>query len=124
MTTVEQVLETVGTLPFAERQRLLQQLQQQLQQQAHHEPESTNPAAQEREEKLRRELEEYRRANQWIAAHRAEYLGQWVALEGERLVSHGVDALQVHNEAKAAGITSPFLERMIEEEGPYWGGWL
>ena len=126
MTTVEQVLETVGTLPFAERQRLLQQLQQQLQQQpqARHEPESTNAAAQERAEKLRRELEEYRRAKQWIAEHRAEYLNQWVVLEGDRLISHGFDGEQVYDQAKAAGVKVPFLVRISEEPKAFMTGIL
>ena len=114
MMTLEQVIETTRTLPLEDRQRLQQWLREQEQQ----------DAASPREVRLHQELEQYRRAKQWIAEHRAEYPGQWVALEGDRLISHGVDALEVHREAKAAGITAPFLERMIEEEGPYWGGWL
>lgn len=124
MTTIEQVLETVGTLPFAERQQLLQQLQQQLQQQAPHEAESTDAAAQERAEKLRRELEDYRRAKQWIAEHRAEYLNQWVVLEGDRLVSHGFDGEQVFDQAKAAGVNVPFLVRISEEPKAFMTGIL
>ena len=32
----------------------------------------------------------------WIEAHRDEYLGQWVALDGDRLIAHGSDAKKVY----------------------------
>jgi len=117
MTTLEQVIQTADTLPLEDRRRLLRHLQQGLQ-----EPESFGAADPSRAEKLRRELEEYRRANQWIAAHRAEYLGQWVALEGDRLISHGADAKQVHDDARAEGIQTPFVVHIAEEPTHYIGG--
>src|SRR6185369_6152712 len=45
----------------------------------------------------------------WIEAHREHYLNQWVALDGDRLIAHGVDAKQVYDEAREQGITSPYL---------------
>lgn len=118
MTTLEQVLESVRALPIEQRRQLVEQLQQQLP------PENEDAAAEEREEKLRREMEQYRRAKQWIAEHRAEYLNQWVVLEGDRLVSHGVDGHQVCDEARAAGIKVPFLVRIIEEPKAFMTGIL
>jgi hypothetical protein len=77
-----------------------------------------------REAKLRQELDEYRRAKQWIAEHRAEYLGQWVVLAGDRLISHGFDGHRVAAEARAAGIEVLFLVQIIEEPAAYCGAWL
>jgi hypothetical protein len=42
-------------------------------------------------------------------------------LEGDRLIAHGADALEVHRQAKEAGIETPYLEQIVEEED--WGGW-
>lgn len=119
MTTLEQAIETVSALPLAERRSLLQHFQQDLQ-----EPERSQPTAEEREEKSRHELEKYRRAKQWIAEHRTEYLNQWVVLEGDRLISHGLDGHQVCEEARAAGIEVPFLVRITEEPKAFMTGIL
>lgn len=40
---------------------------------------------------------------QWLADHRDEYAGQWVALEDGQLISHGANAKAVHQAAKDAG---------------------
>jgi hypothetical protein len=37
---------------------------------------------------------------QWISDHGHEYAGEWVALDGDRLLAHGVDAKQVFAEAR------------------------
>lgn len=135
MTTLEQVIETTRTLPLEDHQRLQLFLQEGLQQQdttaplpeaqprQEREQERLNAIASAREAKLRQELDEYRRAKQWIAEHRAAYLGQWVALEGDRLISHGADALEVDAAAKAAGIDIPFVVRIVEERKFFYAGW-
>ena len=137
MTTLEQMIETAKTLLPADRQQLQQWLQAQEQQdtatpvpeaQPHQETEQERPqerldaVASAREAKLRQELDEYRRAKQWIAEHRAEYLNQWVVLEGDRLISHGANAKQVYDDAKDAGIQIPFVVQIIEEPAHYIGG--
>ena len=138
MTTLEQVIETTRTLPLEDRQRLQLFLQEGLQQQdttaplpeaqPHQEteqgrpPERLDAIAAAREAKLRQELDEYRRAKQWIAEHRAEYLNQWIVLEGDRLISHGANAKQVYDDAKDAGIQIPFVVQIIEEPTHYLGG--
>jgi hypothetical protein len=40
----------------------------------------------------------------WVEAHREEFLGQWVALDGGKLVAHGTDARAVYDEARAQGV--------------------
>jgi hypothetical protein len=43
----------------------------------------------------------------WLNERRIEYAGQSVALDRDRLVSHGDDVRQVHALARAAGVEFP-----------------
>jgi hypothetical protein len=114
-TTLEQVLEAVRSLPRDDRRRLYEWLQEQ---------ERKDLLEAEREEKLKRDLERFRKTREWLRENRAKYMGQWVALDGDRLISHGTDGLKVHAEAKAAGIETPLLEHIVEEKERFCGGWL
>lgn len=115
MTSLEQVIETAKLLLPEDRRSL----QEWLAQQEQRDVEEHQKAA-----RLQQELEQYQRAKQWIAAHRAEYLGQWVALEGDQLISAGTNATEVDAMARAAGIKVPFVVRIVEEEPTfYYSGW-
>ncbi len=46
---------------------------------------------------------------QWLAEHEAEYAGQWLALDGDCLLSHGEDPHKVRAEARAMGVETPFV---------------
>ena len=59
----------------------------------------------------------------WIEAHRDEFLDQWVALDGGRLISHGDDAKKVYDEAREQGINAPYLVRVSQEQEAVAGGW-
>ncbi len=59
----------------------------------------------------------------WIAEHRDQYIGQWVALDGERLIVHGQDARTVFEAAREAGINVPFIVRVEPYDEPSMGGW-
>ena len=72
--------------------------------------------------KLKHDLEKYRRAKEWLRANEAEYMNQWVCLEGNELIGHGADANEVHRIAKERGIEAPFLHHLVEEKHPF-GGW-
>jgi len=114
-TTLEKMIAAARTLPPEDRNRLRVWLEAQERQEA--EPHN-------HQEAVRQDSEKFQHAMEWIQAHRDEYLGQWVVLEGDRLISHGSDARQVYEEARAAGIEAPFLERVTaEEKQPYWAGW-
>ena len=63
------------------------------------------------------------RERAWIEAHREEYIDQWVALDGGRLVAHGVDARKVYEDARQQGVTSPYLERISPKQPALIGGW-
>ena len=48
----------------------------------------------------------------WRQTHGEEFrqlAGQWVVLDGETIVSHGPDAVQVVEEARTQGITVPYI---------------
>jgi len=78
----------------------------------------------EKDKKLKAELELYKKAKDWIEEHREEYLNQWVCLEGDQLISHGMDGMEVHQKAKEAGIDAPFMVRVIDEPKNFVGAWL
>lgn len=50
----------------------------------------------------------------WLKAHRHEYPNQYVALDGNRLVSHGADGRAVLAEARSAGVPYPLMARSVK----------
>ena len=60
----------------------------------------------------------------WVAQHEEEYAGQWVFLDGDRLLAHGSDPLRFKEIARAEGIDTPFIVHLRKEAGPFTGGWL
>jgi hypothetical protein len=128
MTPLEQAIEAARALPPDARRQLQEWLREQEQRDAQGQArDAAAPAVQlsrPRDETPEQQVERFHKALKWIDEHRAEYLGQWVALEGDQLVAHGPDALEVDRAARAAGIESPFVEQVREKEGPFCGGWL
>jgi hypothetical protein len=60
----------------------------------------------------------------WIKVNRAKYAGQWVVVDGDRLISANVDGHKAFAAAKAAGIDVPFLVHVLPEEPlPFVPGW-
>ena len=45
----------------------------------------------------------------WLKAHREEYSGQYVALDGDRLVGVGLTIREAHEQARQHGVERPFL---------------
>jgi hypothetical protein len=57
--------------------------------------------------------------------NRERYSGQWVALDGDRLIASGPTAKEVYSKAKSEGVETPFVELVAEPEpSPFTGGWL
>ena len=52
---------------------------------------------------------------EWLWAHGQEYSGQWVALNGDELLSHGSDARGVRDEARAKGVQTPLMVHIPDE---------
>jgi predicted DNA-binding antitoxin AbrB/MazE fold protein len=66
-----------------------------------------------------------RRAEQeWLKEHEHEYLGQWVALDGDVLLSHGPRARGVLDAARKMGVQQPLLVHIDDERGLRSAGWL
>jgi len=61
----------------------------------------------------------------WLHENREKYSGQWVALDGDRLIANGSTAKEVYSKAKAEGSEIPFVELVTDQEPvPSTGGWL
>ena len=69
----------------------------------------------------------YALERKWLAENREKYAGQWVALIGDNLLSHGSNAKAVYAEArsKAAefGETIPLIVLLEREPNLPFGGW-
>jgi hypothetical protein len=60
----------------------------------------------------------------WLEEHEREYAGQWVVLDGNRLIGHGDDPRPIVAKARAEGIERPMVVHVRKEFGPSMGGWL
>ncbi len=111
--TYEQTLEMARALPPSELRKLGRWIQSQQDQTGY----SESKRAQ-----VEEEVRKFKLAMKWIDEHRQEFLGQWVCLEGDELIGHGLDAVQLHQDARAKGITAPFIVCVAEEPEYYGGG--
>ena len=103
---VERILEEVKRLTPEEQRELREALSRE-----------TSPP--------RMDYDTHERERAWIERHRDEYLEQWVALDGDRLLAHGPDARAVYLAAREAGVRAPFVEHIKpKQEGAFWGGWM
>ncbi len=102
----EQAIEIIKTLPPEDFQRLDEWFEEQ---------KRTNKEARAKESRLKYQVERYKKARKWLDEHSAEFMNQWVCLEGDKLIAHGADALEVHRKAKEAGIEIPFVHHIVPE---------
>jgi hypothetical protein len=58
----------------------------------------------------------------WLREHRAEYANQWVALDGDRLISAGRSAKEVHSAVKAAGVPHALIVLVESPDTPPFAG--
>ena len=72
---------------------------------------------------VRVEMPDRSREMRWLKEHRSEYAGQWVALDGDRLLSHGTDAHEVFAAARESGVEAPFFAHLEPEDALPFGGW-
>jgi len=75
--------------------------------------------------RLRKRLEQFawqvQQEMRWLAEHRHEYSGKWIALRGEHLLAAGATAEEVFSKVTSQD-TLPFVIRVDEEELPF-AGW-
>ena len=60
----------------------------------------------------------------WLSQHRREYQGEWVVLDGDRLIGHGVDPAPLVEQARSEGVERPLVTRIEEDTTASTGGWL
>lgn len=65
----------------------------------------------------------FEREQSWLREHQRGYIGQWVALDGNRLLSYGENLNKVFDEAQAQGVNSPFTAFIEAPHQPWTGGW-
>jgi predicted DNA-binding antitoxin AbrB/MazE fold protein len=58
----------------------------------------------------------------WLSNESRHYTGEWVALDGNRLVAHGPKLAAVKAAAHAAGVSRPFFASVPDDDLPF-GGW-
>jgi predicted DNA-binding antitoxin AbrB/MazE fold protein len=68
-------------------------------------------------------LSERREELRWLTKESGPYAGEWVALDGPRLIAHGKKLAAVAAEAKSAGVVEPFFARVPRDKGMPFGGW-
>ncbi len=114
MNTTEQIIENVRALLLSEKQKIFDFVEE----------EKLKVLSEKEAKNIELEIknERFRRALQWIEDHKEEFDGQWVVLDGDKLIAHGKDAKSVYEKAKAKGIGTPFMERVKAKELPF-GGW-
>ena len=109
-TNLEQVTKMIRALPVEDYAKLREVISEE------------ERAKREKQEQVNWQVERYKKARKWINENSAEYINQWVCLEGDKLIAHGADGLEVHRKAKEAGIEAPFLHRIVDESLPF-GDW-
>jgi predicted DNA-binding antitoxin AbrB/MazE fold protein len=96
------VLRPLEPLPFSEQQHLVVTVTDEL----------PTPAFNDR-----------RREQEWLRVNGPHYPGQWVAIEGDQLVSQGDSAKAVLQQARAKGIPHPIVMHIPKEPPLPFGGW-
>ena len=81
-------------------------------------------AKREKKEKANWRLERYKKARKWLDENEAEYMNQWVCVEGDKLIAVDDDGRTVYQTAIEAGIESPFIHHIVEEPEAFLFGWL
>jgi hypothetical protein len=59
----------------------------------------------------------------WLVANRFMYVGQWVALSGDRLLATGSNASEVYAKARALGVAVPFVAYVDPDDHLPFAGW-
>jgi hypothetical protein len=112
-TTIGNILEQIEELPFTEQRRLHNLLGDKLSK-----PDKTSL---DRRVPPKPMPEGAMRALRWIAEHAREYAGQWVALDGARLIAHGSDHDEVWAAAQASGVYLPMVTFVDDPDKIYAG---
>jgi hypothetical protein len=111
--TVENILRQIAQLPLVEQHRLTRLLEESRAEQP------PQPAKAPRDKRLPdRPAIDDARERAWIKEHRNEYAGQWVALDGDRLIAASPNRLEISAAVKADGAKLPLIYRIPAPDEP------
>ena len=111
--TVEDILTQIAKLAPTEQSRLRHLLAQQ------EPPQPPKPPRDRCVQPI--PVPDSKREVQWLAAHAHEYAGQWVALDGDKLIAHGLDHREVWAAAEASGVYLPLVTFVENPDNVYAG---
>lgn len=113
--TAESILTLIEQLPWTERIRLNQLLARRQAESADAKPTLDKRVPCEPMKDRAREMK-------WIEEHKCEYAGQWVALDGDRLIAASPLQQEVWEAVKADGAELPLVHRIPSPDDlPYIG---
>jgi hypothetical protein len=112
--TAETLFHQITSLPFSEKVKLRALLDDQLQ----------NPEVETNGAKLVKPIPvpDPEPSMCWMKEHSHEYGGQWVALDGDRLIAHGANADEVFVAADADGAYLPLVTYIPPADAPPFVG--
>ena len=112
--TAEMLLNQIASLPISEKVKLHALLDDQLQ----------NPEVETEGVKLVKPIPvpDPQPSMRWMNEHSHEYGGQWLALDGARLIAHGANADEVFAIADADGAYLPLVTYIPPADAPPFVG--
>ncbi len=102
--TAETILQLIEQLPPTEQARLEQFIVQR------QTPPTAKPPLDKRVPPI--PLPDQAAMQRWLGAHAHEYPGEWIALDGDRLIAHGMNRAEVRAAADASGAYLPLVMRV------------
>jgi hypothetical protein len=116
--TVENILELANQLPQLERKKLIAKLNG-VEQNGRTDVEYEVPEG--RIIRTDAPFVDRTLENEWLKLHEREYIGQWIALKGDRLLAHGPIAKEVFSQARALGVNDALFYLVEDPDLPYVG---
>jgi hypothetical protein len=108
--TVETILQQVRQLPLPEQRRLRVLLD---------EPSPPVRTKEPLDPRLPpKPMKDRSREMAWLKEHQHEYAGQWVALDGDRLIAASPNRLEISTAVKADGASLPLIHRIASPDEP------
>jgi Family of unknown function (DUF5678) len=112
--TIEQAIEIIQQLPPPDRKKFFDW--------AEEEKRRELADKESMQIELKQKNERFQRALKWIDEHKEEFDGQFVLLDGDRLIARGTDPKPLYDAAREKGIEIPFVKRIKAKQLPF-GVW-